>query len=87
VELTVEIGLGDVVEIDQSQATDAAARQGFSRPRSNSTETNDYDMSAPQTFEGVIAEQSPDRRKTPVGQGSNTVEPVVRRDSRSIWAC
>jgi hypothetical protein len=76
-----------MVEVDQRQMTDPTARQGFSRPRSNSTKPNDHDMSAAQTFEGVIAEQPPDRRKTPVGQGSNTVQPVVRRDSRSVWAC
>jgi hypothetical protein len=49
-----------MVEINQGQATDATACQGFSRPRSNPTEPDDHDMRAPQTFQGVIAEQSPD---------------------------
>jgi hypothetical protein len=47
VQLTVEIGLGDMVKVDQRQMTNPTARQCFSRPGSNSTETNDHDMGAP----------------------------------------
>jgi len=86
-QLTIEIGFSDVVEVDQGQATDPTAGQCFSRPRANPTKANNHSVGAAQALDGVVAEQSPDGCKSTVDQGSNTVQPVVRRDSRSMCAC
>ena len=36
--LPVDVGLGNVVEVDQRELSDAAAREGFDSPRTNSAD-------------------------------------------------
>ena len=44
-QLTVEVGQVNVVEIDQRQATDPAAHQGFHRIAADTTQPEDGDRS------------------------------------------
>ena len=42
--LAVDVRLGDVVEVDQRQRGDAAARQRLGRPRADAAEADDGDV-------------------------------------------
>lgn len=105
-DLPVHIGFGDMIQIDEGQGADPAARQGFCSPRSDATDPHHHGMR--RTNAGcrrltVTADHSAKTalgigrwrrdiystsRRTGLcirfrGQGSNTVEPVVLRPSRS----
>ena len=111
VHLTVQIGLGDVIEVDQGQVADAGAGQRLGGPRTDAADPHHAHMRGAQPRQAGVAEHPGDaaeralrpvvigrgrhrigrgrRRNGRIGrarrrhQGMRTVEPVVRRDSRS----
>ena len=54
VQLAVDVGFGDVIEIDQREAADGRARQGLDRPGTDAADANDADVRFPESFQGAI---------------------------------
>ena len=58
VQLTVDIGLGDMVQVDQCQLANGAACQCFGRPRAHATDTQHTDMCLPESCQCLLAIES-----------------------------
>ncbi|EKY05181.1 hypothetical protein HMPREF9120_01934 [Neisseria sp. oral taxon 020 str. F0370] len=69
VELAVDVGLGDVVQIDQGERTDAGAGESFRRPRADAAEADDADVRMRQALQGGLAVEAGDAAEAAGGWG------------------
>jgi hypothetical protein len=69
VDLAIDVGFGDVVEIDQGQPAHAAARQGFGRPGADTADADHRDMGAPGACQRAGAIQALDAAEAALGIG------------------
>ena len=69
VHLAVGIALGDVIEIDERQASDAGTRERLGRPRPDAAEADHDDMRGAQARITLCSIQTRNRAKTPLEIG------------------
>ena len=67
--LAIDVRLGDVVEVDQRQRADAAARQGLGRPRADAAEADDGDVGGANARVAAIAVQAAQAAEAPLEVG------------------
>src|SRR5690606_5681452 len=53
VQLAIDVGLGDMVEINESDAPHPASRQRFDAPRAHATDAGNHDVATAQTLGGA----------------------------------
>ena len=63
-QLAVDIGFGDVVQVDQRQLPDAAARQRFNCPRADAADADHAHMRFGQALQGVCTVEAGDAAET-----------------------
>ena len=68
-DLAVDVRLGDVVEVDQRQRGDAAARQRLDRPRADAAEADDDDVRGADALVAGIAVQATQAAEAPLEIG------------------
>src|SRR5690606_29288394 len=63
-ELAVDVGNADIIQINQGNPTNAAAGQGFRRPGADPADADDADMGSRQNIQGVLAVKPLDAAET-----------------------
>lgn len=54
-DLAIDVGLSDMIQVDQGQTPDAAARQSFRRPRAHAADAHDTDVCRRQPGLSILA--------------------------------
>ena len=84
--LPVDVRFGDVVEVDQRQRGDAAARERLGRPGADAAERHDRDARGTQTLVGRVAVQAAQRSEAAFQVGLHRRAGVQRlRSTRQAW--
>ena len=68
-DLTVDVGLGHVIQVDEGEAPHAAARQRLGRPGADTANTDNDDMGLPEPLAAGFSVDAGDGRKTTIGHG------------------
>ena len=68
-DLTVDVGLGHVVQVDEGEATHTAARQRLGRPGADTANADNDDMGLPEPLAAGVSVDAGDGGKATIGHG------------------